>query len=72
MQTFKNGEYFIYVNGDKYEIGKVKRPNNNGTGYFCYYHSGTTAANTPTDLMHKLINAYCITADVLGGENETN
>lgn len=66
---FENGEYFIYVNGDidgRYELGKVKRPNNDGTGYFCYYHEGGTCANTPTDCMHKLANAYVIEKDNFG------
>lgn len=63
MEKFENGEYFIYVNGDingRYELGKVKRPNNNGTGYFCWYHTGDTCANTPVECMHKLVNAYVI------------
>lgn len=67
MKTFDEGELFIYQNGEKYEIGKVKRPNNDGTGYFCYYHTGSTAANTPTSHMHKLINSYVIEKENLGG-----
>ena len=66
---FENGEYFIYVNGDingRYELGKVKRPNNDGTGYFCYYHEGSTCANTPTHCMHKLSNSYVIKEDSFG------
>ena len=68
-EKFENGEYFIYVNGDingRYELGKVKRPNNDGTGYFCYYHEGSTCANTPVDKMHKLVNAYVIKEDSFG------
>lgn len=66
MEKFKNGEYFIYVNGDKYELGKVKRENDNGTAYFCYYHEGNTCAWTPIDCMHKLVNAYIIREDGFG------
>lgn len=66
-ETFEPGELFIYVNGESYEIGKVKRPNNTGDGYFCWYHTGETAANTPTDHMHKLTNAYVIDGESLGG-----
>lgn len=66
-EKYEPGELFIYRNGDRYEIGKVKRPNNTGDGYFCYYHSGDTAANTPTDRMHKLTNAYTIGETSLGG-----
>lgn len=64
---FEPGELFIYVNGDRYELGKVKRPNNTGGGYFCWYHLGETAANTPTSCMHKLQNAYVIDGESLGG-----
>ena len=74
MNKFKNGEYFIYVNGDRYELGKVKRPNNTGDGYFCWYHEGDTAANTPTNCMHKLINGCIISAErfAKAGKEEEN
>ncbi len=49
MTKFKKGELFIYINGDRAELGKVKRKNNNGDSYFCYYSSGETAAKTPVD-----------------------
>jgi len=66
MNEFKVGEYIIYVNGDRYEIGKIKRITE--TGAFVWYHDGETAAKTPFDCMHKLINAYCIEQTHLGGE----
>jgi len=66
-KKFEPGELFIYRNGDRYELGKVKRPNNDGDGYFCWYHLGETAANTPTSCMHKLQNAYVIDGESLGG-----
>ena len=69
---FEKGELFIYQNGEKYEIGKVKRPNNDGTGNFCYYHTGDTAANTPVSNMHKLVNAYVIDKESLGGKQDGN
>ena len=56
-ETFKTGELFVYVNGDRWELGMVKRPNNTGDGYFCWYSRGDTAANTPLSHMHKLANA---------------
>lgn len=55
--TFEPNELFVYVNGDKWELGMVKRPNNTGDGYFCWYSRGDTAANTPLRCMHKLANA---------------
>ena len=57
MANFKVGELFVYTNGDRWELGVVKRENNSGDGYFCWYHRGDTAANTPTRCMHKLANA---------------
>lgn len=56
-EYFSPGELFVYTNGDRWELGMVKRPNNSGDGYFCYYSRGDTAANTPTSCMHKLSNA---------------
>ena len=67
QETYEPGELFIYRNGERHEIGKVKRPNNDGTGYFCWYHTGETAANTPVWSMHKLANAYVIDGESLGG-----
>jgi hypothetical protein len=57
MTKFESCELFVYVNGDRWELGMVKRPNNTGDGYFCWYSRGDTAANTPLSHMHKLANA---------------
>jgi hypothetical protein len=67
MDEFKEGELIIYQNGDRYEIGKIKRLCDNGA--FVWYHEGSTAAKTPYDCMHKLINGYCIKVTTLGGED---
>lgn len=64
---FDAGEYFVYRNGDRLELGMVLGPSPNG-GYWCFYHSGETASNTPTRCMHKLENAYVISETTLGGE----
>ena len=56
-ECFEPGELFVYTNGNRWELGMVKRPNNSGDGYFCWYSRGDTAANTPTTHMHKLNNA---------------
>lgn len=66
MHEFEVGELIIYVNGDRYEIGKIKRLCNDGA--FVYYHEGDTASKTPYDCMHKLTNAFCIASTSLGGE----
>lgn len=68
MPDFKPGEYIVYQNGERFEIGKIKRVTDDGA--FVYYHEGDTAAKTPFDCMHKLVNAYTIKADSLGGKSE--
>lgn len=66
MKNWDVGDYCVYVNGDRYEIGRVKRLCKDGA--FVCYHSGETAAKTPYDLMHPLVNSYCIEKTSLGGE----
>lgn len=56
-EHYSPGELFVYTNGDRWELGMVKRPNNTEDGYFCWYSRGDTAANTPMHYMHKLTNA---------------
>ena len=53
---YEPGELFVYVNGDRWELGMVKRPAGDGH-YFCWYSRGDTAARTPTTNMFKLANA---------------
>lgn len=65
MDEFKEGQYIIYKNGDRYEIGKIKRITSNGA--FVYYSSGDTASKTPFDCMHKITNEYVIGEMNLGG-----
>jgi len=66
MDNFKVGEYIIYVNGDRYELGRIKRLTEDGA--FICYHEGETAAKTPYDLMHKLVNGFAIKDTTIGGE----
>ena len=63
---FKEGDLIIYQNGERFEIGKIKRVTNDGA--FVWYSDGDTAAKTPFDCMHKLINAYVILKESLGGK----
>jgi len=65
MEKFKEGQLIVYRNGDKYEIGKIKQIVSDGA--FVYYSCGETAAKTPFDLMHPLVNEYCIRETGLGG-----
>lgn len=66
MNGFREGEYIIYVNGDRYELGRIKslRPD----GAFVAYHEGETGAKTPYDCMHKIQNEYTIKDTTLGGD----
>lgn len=68
MRDFKVGEYIIYQNGDRYELGRIKRIVDGGA--FVYYSSGDTASKTPFSHMHKLTNAYVIGETSLGGAME--
>ena len=66
MGEFKVGEYIVYVNGERYEIGRIKTLKEDGA--FVCYHEGETASKTPYELMHRLGNGYCITDSMLGGD----
>ena len=68
VERFKEGQLIVYCNGDSYEIGKIKRIVRDGA--FVYYSSGDTAAKTPFDLMHPLVNEYVIGATSLGGRSQ--
>lgn len=58
VERFNPGEFFIYKNGNRMELGKVKRmADEGGMAYFCWYSCGTTAARTPVELMLKLANS---------------
>ena len=66
MDEYSVGEYIIYQNGDKYELGRIKSLREDGA--FVAYHEGETGAKTLYNLMHKLINRYCIKDTSLGGD----
>ena len=63
-EKFHVGQYIIYVNGDHYELGRIKSLQDNGA--FVAYHEGETGAKTPYDLMHPLVNAFVIEKTMLG------
>ena len=65
MENFNEGDYIIYQNGDRYEIGKIKRIVPDGA--FVWYHNGETASKTPFEQMHKIANDYVIGETSLGG-----
>lgn len=63
---YEVGEYIIYQNGDQYEIGRIKKLFDDHA--FVCYHEGETAASTPYDHMHKLLNRCVIKETSLGGD----
>lgn len=67
-EDFQEGEYVIYINGESIELGRIKRLTD--TGAFVYYSEGDTAAKTPYDCLHKLVNRYTILKTSLGGLSE--
>lgn len=65
MENFNEGDYIIYQNGGRFEIGKIKRIVPDGA--FVWYHNGETASKTPFEQMHKIANDYVIGETSLGG-----
>ena len=57
MEKFVEGEVVLYQNGNSFELGVVKRVCDNGD-CFVWYHTGDTAARTPSCHLHKIINSY--------------
>ena len=64
-EDFHIGQYIVYVNGDKFEIGRIKSLCDDGA--FVAYHEGETGAKTPYDCMHPIVNEHVITRTSLGG-----
>lgn len=65
-REFYVGQYIVYCNGERYELGRIKALCDNGA--FVAYHEGETGAKTPYDLMHPLINGFTIKETTLGGD----
>jgi len=68
MNKYKVGEPVIYQNGDKFELGIVKRLANRPDEYFIWYHMGDTAACTNARNLHKITNAYAFKIERLKTE----
>lgn len=62
---FREGQYVVYTNGYKYEIGRIKSITENGA--FVAYHEGETGALTDFDRIFPIQNDYCIKQTTLGG-----
>lgn len=63
---YHEGEFILYQNGNRFEIGEIKRIVDDGA--FVYYSEGETAAKTPFDCMRKITNAHTIKSTSLGGK----
>ena len=63
---FHVGDYIIYSNDGRYELGRIKSLREDGA--FVAYHEGDTGAKTPYDLIHPLINGFTIKETTLGGD----
>lgn len=57
LPKYEEGEAVIYQNGDRFELGIVKRVCGNDE-YFINYHTGDTAARTHAEHLHKITNSY--------------
>ena len=66
MSEYKAGEFIIYQNGERFQLGKIKRVTDDGA--FVFYSEGDTAAKTPLHCMRKLENAYVIKGSSLGND----
>lgn len=62
--AFYVGQYVVYRNGDKYELGRITSLKQQCA--FVCYHECETAAATPYDTIHPLVNAYTIKSTTLG------
>lgn len=62
---FEEGQYVIYRNGPKVELGKIKSLKEDFA--FVYYHSGETAASTRYEDIYPIDNEYVIEKTILGG-----
>ena len=70
MITFEHpplvpGQYILYRNGERYELGRVKRVTDDGA--FVWYSAGETASKTPWDCIITLENTRNIISTDLGG-----
>jgi hypothetical protein len=62
----KVGQYIIYRNNERYELGRVKEITKDGA--FVSYTEGNGGSLTLFSDMHPLVNDYCIEKTTLGGD----
>ena len=54
---FEFGDYVLYSNGSKREVGRVLRMFDDGLSAYVCYHEGCTAARTPIEML-KLLDVH--------------
>jgi len=57
ISEYQEGEAVLYQNGNRFELGIVKRVCGDNE-YFINYHTGDTAARTHARNLHKIANGY--------------
>lgn len=65
MHDFYVGQYIIYHNSERYELGRIKELTKDGA--FVSYTEGSGASLTLFSDMHPLFNHFCIIKTNLGG-----
>lgn len=67
LSKLKPGDYVLYQNGSRFELGRVKRVDFEERKAFVWYSSGDTAARTDFSDLVRLENARDIKKTALGG-----
>lgn len=67
--SFHVGQYVLYHNKDKYELGRIVSLQKN-CAFICY-NEGETAAATSYDSIYPIENEYTIKTTTLGGDRFT-
>lgn len=70
MSEFKEGQLVLYKGSNGCEIGKVKELMSDNLARV-WYHGGDTTSLTDLDLLHPIINDYCI-QDLIDKEIDQN
>ena len=65
MNSFYNGEYFLYIKDNKYYIGKVVEPKTKSS-YYVYLEPCIQSSEMPVEDMIKLENEQCVNTSSLG------
>ena len=58
LQIYEDNEVVLYQNGNRFELGVVRRKANSPDSYFINYHTGDTSACTHARNLHKISNLY--------------